>query len=206
MAKLNTSKATTVDGWYQGGKEYYLAGVDIEEGVEQGDPEQMQSYYVMAACQFWEALVLGHPQAPYSLAMCFNQGVGVTKNEYIANLLFGVALALNDPKCQDVIQEFSRPSGMDRAISDLTQLIKRVHSEIDIDSEVNVRLAENLQLFDSSIKLPGSQVMKSFFLKAMENQVTQDFDVGHSYQNNDTAIGVSGDLNGGDSGDCCNIL
>ena len=89
---------TSANGFYEQGKYFYGYAQKLEDNHE--SLVRINSNYHIAAFNIWIAFSLGHLQAPYSLSVFFNQGVGAKKNDYVAKLLFGVALELKDEKCQ----------------------------------------------------------------------------------------------------------
>lgn len=140
----------------------------------------------LAASQLWMALSLGHTGAPYSLSTCFEEGRGVDKNEYIAKLMFGVALGLGDPKCEPHKHKVQIPSTMNGAIKSLTQLIRATQATIPNDKEVDMGVViEQMNKFDQAIHLPNSQSIYKLFISPEQNNLTT---TGHYHKEDHTKV------------------
>jgi hypothetical protein len=180
-------ETATVNEWYEFGRNHYLKGVDLEEA--NGDQNLINKYWWMGAKHFWDVLALGHPQAPYSLSLCFHLGTGVKENKEIAQLLFGTALKLKDAKCQDYIDEIIPPSEMDKSITNLYNLIKETQLKIDINAALNVQqMAEQVNIFDQFFNdLPYfyGLTMTDHFINQENNE---DHDDTHSPQSSDLVV------------------
>ncbi len=187
MAK---SDKHTAQEFYGLGEYHYELATTMEE--EQQPQKKIVACWKMAARDFWEALTLGSSQAPYSLYACFGQGLGVQQDDYIANLMFGVALKLNDPKCQRGIKCKNLLSTMTSQIDNLYKLIIQTQSEIPASGVDMSRVFTQMDIFDQAIKLPyGHTMMKCFTSSNNEASTNDSVSVINVYHENDRSDGTN---------------
>ncbi len=119
-----------------------------------------------AAIDFWFALTMGHEKAPFALSECFGQGVGVPKNPYLEQLLFGVALKLTPETCDQVPAEKKPtiPELIQPNIDALVQLMKDTLAQLPkygVDAD---KFNDQLTKFNNTIELPSGEKIQSYFI------------------------------------------
>ena len=87
--------------------------------------DQIDQTYRSMTRSYWLALVLGHPQAPYGLSKCFNDGLGIAHKKYLANVLFGVAKELGEPQCRLAKGRQLIPASIEPEIEYLAQYLRQ---------------------------------------------------------------------------------
>ncbi len=186
MAK---SSKHTAQEFYSLGESSYKQATVMEDRQE--SQIKINAAWGLAAGDFWMALVLGSKNAPYSLYACFGQGLGVHQDDYIANLMFGVALKLNDPKCQKGIKCKNLLNTMGPQIDSLYKLIIQTQFKIP-DSGVDMsRVFTQMDIFDQAIKLPSGQTMTKCFINN-NNEATHDsVSVSNVYHGDDRSDGTN---------------
>jgi hypothetical protein len=219
MAK-NTRQAAapsirvTKNSIYEDAKSYYNQAQELEKSDDK-DQEKIDAHWSIAALHLWKALVLGHLQAPYYLSVCFNQGVGVKRDEYIAKLLFGVALELGDEKCESDSNKQIVPRLMNGAVTALTQLIRDTNSITAEDKNIHVgELCAQIEIFNQFIKLPHLSADQTIFglFNGQNNKAAQDADYsqtqdqGTEHVADQQDIVVAGNQQTSDDNNCCCVI
>lgn len=91
-ANSSTLGIHTAEQFYQSAENYLLQAKE-HTPAQIGRPQEMATLFL------WHSLVLGYPKAAYSLYESFSNGLGVAQDDYIALLMYGVALNFNDERC-----------------------------------------------------------------------------------------------------------
>ena len=185
---------TSANGFYEQGKYFYGYAQKLEDNQE--SLVRINSNYHIAAFNIWIAFSLGHLQAPYSLSVFLNQGVGAKKNDYVAKLLFGVALELKDEKCQLETNKQNIPASMNKAVQDLTKLVRETNAKIPSDKEIEMeQVNSQMGVFDDFIILPDNHTMMGLLKRDRTWEDTEyNVSIAGAHQSHD------------DGGSCCMIL
>lgn len=160
------AKNICANGFYESAGHFYKQAQGLEDTLGDTNENQVKinATWGIATHNFWLAFVLGHLQAPYSLSVCFNQGLGIKPNDYVAKLLFGVALELEDVKCQRETNKQEVPTHMNKAVKELAKLVRETNSKISSDTEIGMDVVNSqMEIFDNFIALPDGNTMADFF-------------------------------------------
>ena len=145
----------SANGFYTWGKREYQNGQELEDNG--GTEEKIKAAYGLGAKYILMAFVLGHLEAPYALSVFFNQGVGVKPSDYVAKLLFGVALELGDDRCKGEKNQQEVPESMNKVVQELTKMVRETNSKIPSDKEVGPDVINGqMRNFSDSIIIPES--------------------------------------------------
>ncbi len=148
---------------YESGHKSYTAATEAEQN---DDPQYtIDNCWSAAAIDFWFALTMGHEKAPFALSKCFGQGVGVPKNPYLEQLLFGVALKLTPKICDQIPAEEKPtiPESIQPAIDALVKLMEDTQAQLPKSGIDAIKFNAQLTKFNHAIKLPSGKKIQSLF-------------------------------------------
>jgi hypothetical protein len=161
-------------------EEYYRSGeYSCRLGQEKSQLEESEK--VVEACgkaaskDFWNALTLGHGRAAYPLYLCFDEGIGVNKNDYIAKLMFGVALKFNDARCTG--DQVTIPKSMQPNINSLAKLVQNAHSKLPAKGVSMEIVFEQMDIFNKAIKLTMGKTIQSCFTEKISKYLSREKDL-----------------------------
>jgi hypothetical protein len=158
-SKKKSEDLNTAEEYYKSGEYYYKLGQEKSQLGEGG--KVLEACGKSASKDFWNALTLGHGRAAYPLYLCFDEGIGVNKNDYIAKLMFGVALKFNDTRC--IGDQVTIPKSMQSNINSLAKLVQNTHSKLPAEGVSMEIVFEQMDIFNKAIKLPSGKLIQSCF-------------------------------------------
>lgn len=206
---MSKSDKDTGEFFYEIAKRSFDEAKELYGTAEEGSAKHRAMEY-RAASNFWLAFVLGHPKAPYSLAVCFELEIGLQRNDYLEKLLYGVARKIGDEKYYQYVQDkITIPQQMQPDIDQLTDLFLSTQQKIlqEGGGEVN----DQMGVFDEAIKIPNDQesILDKINKGANphhggEHHQSYQADAGDQHYDHDEQVPVSGHAK--DGGDCCVLL
>jgi hypothetical protein len=122
----------------------------------------------MAAMEFWFALTLGSEKVPLSLFKCFRQGVGVEKDPYMRDLMYGAVLQLTPKDCADKVKPENKliiAKSMQPEIDALVKLVKKTHSQLPAEGVDLKVFNDQITKFNHAIKLPSGKLIQNCFIE-----------------------------------------
>lgn len=151
---------------YNCSKKYY------EKSEKPGiSPEVKQELSAIGADFLFISFLLGNYKAPYNLYQIFKHGAGVEQNEYLAKIMYGVALKLHDTRCDANKYVFNK--SFKKNIDNITHLVKLTHN-LHITSRDNIKLIKQQgDLFDLIIPLSEGNFSDNFFSLGIKHQINQ---------------------------------
>ncbi|WP_250311078.1 hypothetical protein [Rickettsia endosymbiont of Oedothorax gibbosus] len=158
----NLNTASQHQHW---GEYYYDLAAGLED--DKAPQKQIDASWGLASKAFWFALTLGGQEASLFLFKCFRQGVGVEKDSYIRDLMYGAALQLT-PQGANQIRTENKPKiskSMQPAIDTLVKLVKDTQKQLPKEGVDAAGLNDQLTKFNHAIKLPSGKLIQSYFTK-----------------------------------------
>ncbi|WP_341757010.1 MULTISPECIES: hypothetical protein [unclassified Candidatus Tisiphia] len=153
----------TAEEYQSSGEEHYKLAVDMEDRDE--SQKKIDACWRFVAKDFWQALTLGSKKAPIWLFKCFRQGVGVEKDPYIRDIMYGAALKLT-PQDAKNIKDANKPvisKSMQPRIDVLVKLVEDTHAKIPAEGVTMEKLLDQMDKFNHAIKLPSGKLIQSCF-------------------------------------------
>lgn len=178
MAKSTSQNKLTSEHHHRWGEYYYGLAADMEDMDEA--QRKIDACWKMAAMEFWFALTLGSEKAPLSLFKCFRQGVGVEKDTYMRDLMYGAALQLTPQDCADKVKPENKPiitKSMQPKIDALVKLVQQTRDQLPVEG-VDVKVFnEQLTKFNHAIKLPSGKSIQSCFIEKSAKATSKEKDL-----------------------------
>ncbi|WP_341760947.1 hypothetical protein [Candidatus Tisiphia endosymbiont of Thecophora atra] len=178
MAKSPLQNKLTSEHHHRWGEYYYGLAADMED--QDAPQSKIDASWKMAAMEFWFALTLGSEKAPLSLFKCFRQGVGVEKDPYMRDLMYGAALQLTPQDCADKVKPENKPiiaKSMQPKIDALVKLVKQTRDQLPVEG-VDVKVFnEQLTKFNHAIKLPSGKSLQSCFIEKSAKATSKEKDL-----------------------------
>ena len=173
MAK--SKNLVTAEYYHRWGEHYY----DLAAGKEDDEAPQSEidASWRLAAANFWFALTLGGEQAPFWLFKCFRQGVGVEKDPYIRDLMYGAALQLTPKDAKFKVKPENKPKiskSMQPAIDEFVKLVKDTKQQLPKEGVDAAVSNDQLTKFNHAIKLPGGKLIQKCFTEKSTAATTYD--------------------------------
>ncbi|MCC8399972.1 MAG: hypothetical protein LN563_05365 [Rickettsia endosymbiont of Platyusa sonomae] len=175
MTKSTLQDKFTSEFYYRAGEYYYELAANMEDNNEL--QSKIDTSWGMAAKSFWFALTLGSEKAPFSLFKCFGQGVGVEKDAYIRDMMYGTALKLTPGDVKSKVKPENKPKiskSMQPAIDALVKLVKDTQKQLPKEGVDAAVFNDQLTKFNYAIKLPGGKLIQKCFTEKSTAAITHD--------------------------------